>query len=142
MRHRLPRRLRRQHGSTVGVCGASPEPAPPWGTLHVYPVGCRGRYEGTHTFLGRRERPCSSLPSSFTRREHLTTCVVQPPPACGNHVRTRDRWPAMPASKRRGNKQKSADGILLTRDNRGPSKELILDPGGEAGAPSAVLTSA
>jgi hypothetical protein len=30
--------------------------------------------------------------------------------------------PAMPASKRRGKKQKSADGILLTLDNRGPHK--------------------
>jgi hypothetical protein len=46
--------------------------------FHVYPVGCIGRYEGTHKVLGRREHRYYSLPSSCTRREHLNKCVVQP----------------------------------------------------------------
>jgi hypothetical protein len=62
----------------VYVGGSSPEPASHWRTFDVHPVVCRGRYEGTEMFRGRRERPHRSRPSSFTRRESLTKCVVQP----------------------------------------------------------------
>ena len=79
MRHRRLLLLIPREWSTVHVCCSSPEPDPHWNTLHVYPVVCRGRYEGTARFLGRRERTYSSRPSSFTRRENLNTCVVQPP---------------------------------------------------------------
>jgi hypothetical protein len=43
-------------------------------------------------------------------------------PASRNHVRTCGQLPTMPASKRRGKTQKSADGILLTLDNRAPTR--------------------
>src|SRR5215468_2218255 len=66
----------------VHVCCSAPEPDPNWRTWHVYPVVCLGRYEGTEKFLGRRERTYNSLHSSFTRRENLNKCLVQPCALC------------------------------------------------------------
>src|SRR6266508_1598779 len=86
--------LLQRESPMVDVCCSSPEPASHWRTFDVHPVVCRGRYEGTEMFLGRRERTQSSLPSSFTRRESLKKCVVQPCCRCTSLWKSRqDMWP-------------------------------------------------
>jgi hypothetical protein len=95
MRHLLPLLLRWREGPPVDVCCSSPKPAAHWRTVTVDPVVCIGRYEGTDTFLGRREHMDRSLPSSLARREHLPTCVVPPRVRCTSRRKSRqDRWPS------------------------------------------------
>src|SRR5262249_48420543 len=45
----------RRKSSAVPVCCPSPEPGSNWRTVPVQPCLCRGRYEVTALFLGRRE---------------------------------------------------------------------------------------
>jgi len=82
LRHLLLLRLRWRELPPVDVCCASPEPEAHWRTVTVSPVVCRGRYEGTARFLGRRAHLDRSLPSSLARRENLHTCVVPPRVRC------------------------------------------------------------
>jgi hypothetical protein len=68
LRHlRVRLRIQREVSTVHGGC-SSPEPAPPWRTLHVYPVVGRGRDEGPEMLLGRRARTSSSRQASFPRR--------------------------------------------------------------------------
>jgi hypothetical protein len=41
----------------VGVGGPSPAPDTPWRARHAQPAFCLGRYEGTESVRGRREKP-------------------------------------------------------------------------------------
>jgi len=116
--------LRRHKWSTLDGCGASPAPAPHGRTCDRSSSLCRGRYEDTEMFRGRRKQPSCFLHSSWTWRVHLKKCVVQPRwgTCMCHHVRTRCRWPTMLASTRRKKKQKTAHRISLSLDNRGPHK--------------------
>jgi hypothetical protein len=75
-------------------------------------------------FLGRSNPTEGLLHSSWTGRANLNKCLVQPcwGTCMGNQVRTRCRWPPMLASTRRKKKQKTAQRISLSLDNRGPHK--------------------
>ena len=75
-------------------------------------------------FLGRRKQTDGFLHSSWTWRANLNKCLVQPRrgTSMGNQVRTRCRWPTMLESTRRKKKQKTAQRISLSLDNRGPHK--------------------
>jgi hypothetical protein len=60
----------------VDVCCPAPEPVPHWRTRPVQPLFCRGRYEGTAQFLGRRGLRCGF--SAITM-----PMVTEPPYVCG-----------------------------------------------------------
>ena len=110
LRHLLLLRLRWRELPPVDVCCASPEPEAHWRTVTVSPVVCRGRYEGTARFLGRRAHLDRSLPSSLARRENLHTCVVQPRVRCTSIRKSRqDRLPSDNCAKikRREKKDKN-----------------------------------
>jgi len=53
---------------TGDVCCSSLEPAANWRTDNGQPPGCRGRYEGTDMFRGRRGQDNVSLPSPWQWR--------------------------------------------------------------------------
>src|SRR5919106_3748353 len=123
MRHLLPLLLRWRELPPVDVCCSSPEPEANWRTVTVYPVVGIGPYEGTDTFLGRREHMARSLPSSLARRENLNTCVVPPRVRCTSiRKSSQDRLPSDNCAKitRRKKGKKSALRSSLSLDNWGP----------------------
>ena len=73
----LPAPVYGRESCLVDVGCPSPAPETHWRTAPVQPPLCRGRYEGTATFLGRRELYHHSLSLPSRWRETLNTCVVQ-----------------------------------------------------------------
>jgi hypothetical protein len=85
----------------VPVCCPSPEPGTHWGTITVQPSFCIGRYEGTDTFLGRRE-------TTWRRFARPMTMVRAPQYVCG----------AAPSWPRQYLEIMSPFSRLLSRDKR------------------------
>src|SRR4029453_1309097 len=72
----------RRLSPTACVGCSAPAPGSHSTTRRVEPALCRGRYEGTEKFLGRRALTAAFLHSSPKRRVHLKTCVVQSRKGC------------------------------------------------------------
>src|SRR6266540_4568001 len=109
----------RRWANTVNVCYSSSEPGSHWTTRRVEPTLCRGRYEGTETFRGRRALTAQALHVSLRRREHLKTCVRQPRMLCAI-VQT--SFPLPPATQ------------VIWHDLLLPSSPLPLEPPRGTGA--------
>ena len=111
--------------SLVCVGCPSPELGPHWTTIHVEPLLCIGRYEGTAKFLGRSDSTEQSLPSSSSRRANRKKYVVQPRGGTpyGDEDSTRCQGLTTLILNQSGKKaKKSALRGSVSLDNRGPHK--------------------
>ena len=103
--------------------GAAPAPGAHWTPPRRCPHLCRGREEGTETFLGRSTRTNASRHAAPSRRERRKTCGGPPHRVCAvlrqssqHTTPSADNARSPPAGKKNNTAHRSS----LSLDKRGP----------------------